>query len=71
MRAVLLHRVLLLIVASAAAPIVAAAGPSAEQWTHIENIPGGTACAARLTGDEVDTMLMLNQNDLLPVNSTP
>ena len=29
------------------------------------------AHAARLTGDEVDTMLMLNQNDLLPVNSTP
>jgi hypothetical protein len=56
---------LLLMVAGAAAPIGAAAEPSADQWTHIENVPGGTACAARLTGSDVDTMLMLNENGQL------
>lgn len=64
MRALLRHRLrsrLLLIVATATA-MVATAEPFAGQWTHIENVPGGNACAARLTGTEVDTMLMLNQN---------
>lgn len=61
MRALLLHGTLLLIVADAVAPLVVAAEPSADQWAHIESIPGGTACAARLAGNEVDTMLMLNQ----------
>lgn len=40
---------------------VAAAG----QWAHLENVFGGTACAARLTGSQVDTMLLLNQNSQL------
>lgn len=43
----------------------AVAGQPAGGWTYLENVPGGTACAARLTGSEVDTMLMLNGNGQL------
>jgi hypothetical protein len=40
----------------------------AAQWVYINTIPGGDACAARLAGKEVDTMLMLNRNgDLILV----
>lgn len=46
---------------SAAVMPIAVAG----QWAHLENVFGGTACAARLTGSQVDTMLMLNQNGQL------
>ncbi len=42
-----------------------ASEPSVAQWTHIETVPGGTACAARLAGSEVDTMLMLNRSGQL------
>jgi hypothetical protein len=38
-----------------------ASAQSTHQWIHIEQVPGGTACAARLNGNEVDTMLMLNE----------
>lgn len=38
---------------------------AAGHWAHLENVFGGTACAARLTGSQVDTMLMLNQNGQL------
>ncbi len=65
MRALLGQRMrglLLVMVTNAVTAVVAAAEPFAGEWTHIENVPGGTACAARLTGNEVDTMLMLNQN---------
>ena len=31
----------------------------ADRWLHFETVPGGTACAARLAGDEVDTMLVV------------
>lgn len=55
----------LLILTSASCLIVAAAEPSSRQWMHIENVPGGTACAARLDGSEIDTMLMLNQSGRL------
>jgi hypothetical protein len=43
----------------------AVAEPPADKWSYIENVPGGTACAARLSGDEIDTMLMLNQKGQL------
>jgi hypothetical protein len=32
------------------------------EWALMENAAGSNSCAARLTGSEVDTMLMLNQN---------
>ena len=40
---------------------IAGSAAAAEQWTHIENMAGATGCAARLSGDEVDTMLMINR----------
>jgi hypothetical protein len=46
-------------------PTTLAAQEPAIRWMHIEKVPGGTACAARLPGDEVDTMLMLNKNGQL------
>jgi hypothetical protein len=54
--------VLLLLAMTATAPVMAAGEASVDRWTHIESVPGGTACAVRTTGGEVDTMLMLNQS---------
>jgi hypothetical protein len=55
----------LLILSNVTALVGAAAGPSVRRWTYIQNIPGGNACAARLSGGEVDTMLMLDQSQQL------
>lgn len=48
-------------------PLVAAASGSAstKKWVHIETIPGGTACAVRRHGSDVDTMMMLNRSGQL------
>ena len=56
---------LLLVAANASSTLVAAAEPSGDQWTHLENVTGSGGCAARLAGDEIDTMLILNRNDQL------
>lgn len=45
--------------------LVTATPAFAAPWTHIGNVPGANACAAQLTGDEVDTTLMLNRNGQL------
>jgi len=52
-------RVTALILCFAVTPAFAA------QWTHVENVTGGNACAARLVGSEVDTTLMLNRSGQL------
>jgi hypothetical protein len=43
----------------------AAHADTSSEWVHIESVPGGDACAARLVGREVDTMLMLNRDGQL------
>lgn len=42
-----------------------AAAPFLGRWAYIKTIPGGTACAVRRHGREVDTMMMLNRNGQL------
>ena len=47
-------------------PVAVASGSaSTRKWVHIETIPGGTACAVRHRGSEVDTMMMLNRSGQL------
>lgn len=50
----------LLLMATAFSVSVAAAESPANQWMHLENVIGSGSCAARLTGSEVDTMLVVN-----------
>jgi len=50
----------LLLVSIVVKAVTAIADQSIGQWTHIDNVPGGTACAARLAGNDIDTMLMIN-----------
>lgn len=34
----------------------------AEQWQHLKHLPGGSGCAARLPGKDVDTLIAFNNN---------
>jgi hypothetical protein len=62
-----------LLVAMAVEPEgMATSTQSTTRWTFAETLPGGNACAAKLPGDEVDTLLMLNKSgELLLIAGRP
>ena len=62
-----LMSVLLVQAVANAVPISVASEPQAiaGRWALMERAAGSNSCAARLTGSDVDTMLMLNQNGQL------